>query len=65
MEKENRKKEKLYKCSTCNFVLKQRRGESPPSFCPNCALHNHKGEMVLVGESVSRRLDLKIETFRE
>lgn len=52
MEKVNHKKEKLYKCSTCNFVLKQRRGESPPSYCPNCAINHLKGEMVLVRETV-------------
>lgn len=50
MEKENHKKGKLYKCSTCNFVIKIRRGESPPSYCPNCAINQLKGVMVLIRE---------------
>ena len=36
----------VFRCATCNFVLKQEKGESPPSYCPNCAIQHLGGEMV-------------------
>jgi hypothetical protein len=38
--------ELVFRCTTCNFVLKQEKGESPPSYCPNCAIQHLGGEMV-------------------
>jgi hypothetical protein len=42
--------ELVFRCTTCNFVLKQEKGESPPSYCPNCAIQHLGGEMVPVSE---------------
>ena len=36
----------VFRCTTCNFVLKQVKGGSPPSYCPNCAIQHLGGEMV-------------------
>jgi hypothetical protein len=36
----------VFRCTACNFVLKQGKGESPPSYCPNCAIQHLGGEMV-------------------
>jgi len=42
--------ELVFRCTTCNFVLKQEKGESPPSYCPNCAIQHLGGEMVPASE---------------
>jgi predicted Zn-ribbon and HTH transcriptional regulator len=42
--------EVYYQCNTCQFVLKQRRTDPSPSYCPNCAIHHMKGTMILVEE---------------
>jgi len=38
----------LYQCKICNYVLKPKDEDPKPAYCPNCALHSHKGEMVLI-----------------
>ena len=48
--------EVFYQCKICNYVLKPKEEDPKPAYCPNCALHNYKGEMVLIrstGESVT------------
>jgi rubredoxin len=55
----------FYQCKICNYVLRPKKEDPKPAYCPNCALHNAKGEMVLVGESVNRRLDPKIKIYKE
>jgi hypothetical protein len=39
-------KELVFRCTICNLVLKQEKGEPPPSYCPNCAIQHLGGEMV-------------------
>jgi hypothetical protein len=43
---ENDREQLVFRCATCNFVLKQEKGEAPPSYCPNCAIQHLGGEMV-------------------
>jgi rubrerythrin len=45
----------LYQCNLCNYVLKPKEEDPAPSYCPNCALYNHKGKMVPV--SVTEECD--------
>jgi len=47
--------EVYYQCGTCQFVLKQRRTDPLPSYCPNCAIHHMKGIMIPV-ENKNREL---------
>ena len=41
-------KEIAYKCIKCSYVLYKKPLESPPTFCPNCAINQLKGEMVRI-----------------
>ncbi len=45
--------EVLYQCRFCNYVLKPKEEDPKPSYCPNCAIHNHKGEMLPVDELIA------------
>lgn len=45
--------ELVFRCTACNFVLKQEKGEPSPSYCPNCAIQHLGGEMVPVSESAT------------
>ncbi len=40
----------IFRCTTCNFVLKQEDDEPNPSYCPNCAIQHLGGEMVPVAD---------------
>ncbi|MFH1122669.1 MAG: hypothetical protein V1758_03305, partial [Pseudomonadota bacterium] len=40
----------LYQCNRCHFILKQKRTDPPPSYCPNCAINHLKGTMTPVGD---------------
>lgn len=44
----------FYQCKVCNYVLKPKEEDPAPSYCPNCALYNHKGEMVPVSGTKER-----------
>lgn len=44
-------REVMYQCKICNYVLKPREEDPKPAYCPNCALHSLKGEMVLIRSS--------------
>lgn len=46
--------EVVYQCNTCHFVLIRKGKDPPPSYCPNCAIHHLKGEMVRVGDNRKR-----------
>jgi rubrerythrin len=46
--------EVLYQCNLCNYVMKPKKEDPKPSYCPNCAIHNHKGEMVPVTVTIER-----------
>ena len=41
----------MYQCKICNYVLKPKDEDPAPAYCPNCALHSFKGEMVLICSS--------------
>ena len=43
--------EVIYQCKICNYVLKPKDEDPAPAYCPNCALHSFKGEMVLICSS--------------
>ncbi len=45
---ENSQDEAVYQCGTCQYVLKQKRDDPPPSYCPRCAVNQLKGAMLLV-----------------
>ena len=48
--------EVYYQCGTCQFVLKQKKTDFLPSYCPNCAIHHMKGIMIPV-EEISGELE--------
>jgi len=35
----------VYRCATCNLVLRQELSDAPPLYCPNCAILHLAGEM--------------------
>jgi hypothetical protein len=43
-------------------MLKQKRTDPPPSYCPNCAIHNLKGMMALVEETKESRIGPHVST---
>lgn len=51
MEKKEDHKILIYECIICHFILKQKKGDTPPSYCPNCAINHKKGEMVVLEHS--------------
>jgi rubrerythrin len=48
MDKKRENEELMYECIICHFILKQKRGDAPPGYCPNCAINHQKGEMVIL-----------------
>jgi rubredoxin len=57
--------EVFYQCKICNYVIRPKKEDPKPAYCPNCALHNHKGQMVMVVESGDRRPGLKVKIFKK
>jgi len=41
----DKKDEAIYQCDTCSFILRQKKGDPPPPYCPNCKMQHLKGRM--------------------
>jgi rubrerythrin len=51
MDKKRENEELMYECIICHFILKQKKGDAPPGYCPNCAINHQKGEMVVLAHA--------------
>jgi len=51
LDEDEPSKEIIYKCVKCSYILYKKVGESPPTFCPNCAINYLKGEMIRIERS--------------
>lgn len=35
----------VYQCDVCQYIIRQKIRDVPPSYCPNCALSQKRGRM--------------------